>query len=621
MKFLSRLALCAFVVTPLCGCNVAAKKAAEVVVERMEKAASMAASASIDSGYIATLTPLPSGDGLIVCAPVAQGTMKNQINWGTGAARWLQVQVGGAPELGKTPNWGTIDDVRRRQHAPNLQLSGAPALMLGRACGVSHVATATLSGTPENATLAYQLRDVASGKVTGNAQIRGSLAQLNAQLPALAKTLAVSLQAHNVSVNSNGLAPDELAFLGALPHKPRNGATISTAQQARLKNLVAKDVLAGILAQRWCEYRGAKAWQNVADSLAVRAPHNALVWAEIGFTGPMRIVTLKPKLSKLQAQFPNNYLLCKAGVELERGNTQRPLEVAWAEKAVRAAPNNSYAWNDLEDALGNAAQSVRRSRYSNQIGLSDWKKLDALYAKSEAVALQATRVDASDSFAWSGLARAATFNGDSQRAGAALEKALALDPSNGEAWSWGMQMTQPKWSGSTKKFLAFATRAANHSDVFYFPAEDVSHIYQELGQRPQFKTLLQTAMAKNPRNAEVLTELGAIYHYDERSYNKAEKLYRQALAQNPNYGRALSMLGDLTYWVHNDPAGAFELYRRAIAADPRDGYFHANLGRMLALTGRKSAGAAEAKIARDLGFRDTTHPVWEVTGVAPPGRW
>lgn len=616
----SLLLFCGLAILPLCGCSVIAEKAAEVAVKRLG-GTSVRATKSVDAAYVAALTPAKSGPGLVVCEPVAVAALKSQSAWGAGASRWLQVQVGGLPELGQTPLWGVIDDGRRQLKLPDLQLNAAAADKLGRACGVTHVAVGTLSGTPANAVLSYQVRDVAAGKVVGRAQIRGSLAQLNSQLPTLAKNLAATLGVKGGTATQIALSPDEVKFLGTPPLKPNFRRTITAAQQARLKTLVSKDVLAGVMAQRWCEYPNGKEWQNVADTMTKMAPRNALVWGEVAFTGPIRVVTLAPKLKSMQAKFPNNYLLCKAGVELERGNTQRPLEVQWAERAVRAAPGSCYAWCDLEDALGNAAQSLRRSRYSNQISGAQWQTLDGFYQKSRAAALQATKVNPDNSFAWTAVAEAETFGGDQTQAEAALEKALKLDPANGKAWNWGMQMTQPKWSGDGQKFLAFAARAAGHADVFYFPAEDVSHVYQDLNQRPQFKTVLQTVVAKDPRNVEALTELGAIYHYDDRSYKKAETLYRAALKINPAYGRALSSLGDLTYWVHNDPAGAFTLYRAAIAADPRDGYFHANLGRMLALTGRKSSGAAEANLAKKLGFSDRSHPVWEATGVAPPSNF
>ena len=261
-------------------------------------------------------------------------------------------------------------------------------------------------------------------------------------------------------------------------------------------------------------------------------------------------------------------------------------------------------------------------RYSNAIGAGEWKQLDQHYERFQAAAQKATQVNPQDSFAWSTLAEGRDFQRRPPRSPSPLwKKAIALDPNNGSAWRWGLQLSQEKWFGSDKQFIAFVQRAAGHADAFAFPADDVGAVYARLKMRGPLKAVYQTVVAKDPTNVEALTELGGIYHYEDRSYKKAESLYRQALKVNPRHARALSMLGDLTYWVHSDPKGAEALYKRAIAADPKDGYFHANLGRMYALTGRKAQGAAEANAAKKLGFNDRSHDVWNATGVTPPSRF
>ena len=625
MKPSFRLALCGVAALPLLGgCQIVAQKAAEVVIKKMGGTvnAKAGAPAVVDTAYVRSLAPLPSGAGLFVCEPVPAAALQNSANWGAGAARWLQVQVAGLPELGQTPLWGVPENARIRLGYADLKLDAKRADALGKSCGISHVAVGTLSGTPAAAILTYQLRDVKSGKVVGTAKISGPLDKLNAQLPALARQLMGQLKLKAAPPTQIALSSDEVAFLGAPRLKATyRGDTLAPAAQARLKTLVVKDPLAGVMAQRWCDYPDDPSWQSVADTLLKQAPNNALVWGETAFRGPIRIVPVSPKLAALQSKYPANYLLAQAGVALERGNRARPQQVSWAEQGARIAPQNSYAWVDLSDALGDQAQSIRRSRYSNEISSADWSKLNALYAKSHAAALQATKVAPADANAWAEVAESATFDNDSAGANAALETAIKLDPRNGEAWKWGMQMTQPKWSGDTNGFIAFATRAASHADVFYFPANDVSHVFESAGQRQTFKGILQTVVAKDPNNEEALAELGAIYHYDDRSYKKAEALYRQALKVNPNYGRAMSYLADLTYWVHNDPKGAEALYKQAIVADPKDGYFHANLGRLYALTGRQAQGVAEANAAKQLGFSDSSHPVWSATGVSAPRVW
>lgn len=628
MKRSFRLALCgvAALSLPLVGgCQIVAQKAAETVIKKMGGTVGAAdrAPATIDAAYIQSLKPLPSGAGLIVCEPVPVAALQSSANWGAGAARWLQVQVAGQPELGKTPLWGVPENARIRLGYSDWKLDAKRADALGQSCGVSHVAVGTLSGTPAAAILNYQLRDVKSGKVVGTAKISGPIDKLNAQLPALAKQLATQLKVKAALPTKIGLSADEVAFLGTPKLKASYRADVlAPAAQTRLKSLASKDPLAGIMAQRWGGYKDdEKLWQNVADNLLKAAPNNALVWSETANMDAIRIVPVSEKLAALGQKYPNNYLLLQAQSTLEKGNRARPLQLSWAEKAVRAAPESSFAWGSLADAYGDSAQSLRRSRYSNQISGAEWTKLNGFYARFQSAATKATQVEPRDTFAWATLAEAASFNSDSQTAETALEKALALDPRNGYAWRWGMQMTQPKWSGDMNKFVAFATRAASHADDFDFPAEDVSNVFTSAGERPAFKGILQTVVAKDPKNYEALTELGAVYHYDEQSYKKAEALYRQALKANPKYARAMSTLGDLTYWVHSDPKGAEALYKSALVITPKDGYIHANLGRLYALTGRKAQGVAEANLAKQNGFSDKSHGVWDATGVKAPGRW
>ena len=627
MKPSFRLALCgvAALALPLAGgCQIVAQKAAEAVIKKMGGSIQGAdrSSATVDTAYIQSLQPLPSGAGLIVCEPMPAPALQSSANWGAGAARWLQVWVAGQPELGKTPLWGVPENARIRLGFPDLKLDAKHADALGKSCGTSHVAVGALSGTPAAATLTYQLREVKSGKVVGTAKISGDLKSLNAQLPALARQLAKQLKIKAPLPTKIALSADEVAFLGTPKLKATyRGEQLKPADFARLQTLAGKDALGAMMAQRWGDYNDEKVWDNLADSLIKNAPNNALAWGETAYWGPSRLAPNGVKLAALQTKYPNNYLLAQAGFGVESDKKTGPLQISWAEKAVRAAPGNSYAWSDLAKSYSHVAELLRRSRYSRDISGAEWKKLHVFYARYQAAALKATQVEPRDTYAWSTLAQAASFNSDSQTAEIALEKSLKLDPRNSQAWDWGMEMTQPKWSGNINDYVAFATRAANHAADFEFPARDVKDVFAANGQDGAVRGILQTVVAKDPENAEALTELGAIYHYEDRSYKKAEALYRQALRANPNYALASSTLGDLTYWVHNDPKGAEALYQKAIASDPKDGYFHANLGRLYALTGRQAQGVAEANAAKQLGFSDSSHPVWSATGVKAPGRW
>ena len=627
MKSSVFLALCGVLALPLLGgCRMLAQKAAEAVMQEMGGTVNATdradrAPATVDRAYIQSLKPLSSGAGLLVCEPIAGTAMASQSAWGAGAARWLQVQVAGQPELGTTPLWGVPENARIRLKLPDLKLNGKRADALAQSCGASHVAVATLGGTPANATLTYQLREVKSGKIVATAKISGEPKSLNAQLPRLARQMANALKIKANLPTQIALSPDDLIFLGTPKlQKCYRTDVMGPAAQTRLKTMAIKDPMAAILAQNWCKFDSEKSEQNAVNAMLKMAPNNALVWSQAA-REPIQIVAKSAQLAELQRKFPNNALLLDAQRSLEQGNQARSLQVRWAEKAVRAAPKSSLAWNELCEANSDSAHQLRRGRAARDISSADWVKLNRFYARSQAAAIKATQVEPRDTTAWAKLAQAATFNNDPKGAEAALEKSLALEPRNDFAWVWGMEMMQPKWSGDAVKFVNFAIRAASHAADFDFPAEDVSYVFTEANARGDFKTVLEIVVAKDPRNYQALTELGAIYHYEDRSYPKAEQLYRQALKVNPRYDRAMSTLGDLTYWVHNDPKGAEALYLSAIAINPKDGYYHANLGRMYALTGQNARGVAEAELAKKWGFSDRSHPVWSATGVSPPSRW
>jgi Flp pilus assembly protein TadD len=568
------------------------------------------------AGYIASLKPLASGNGVLIFEPVATPSVQSLADWGSGASRWLQVQVGGQGELGKTPSWGIQWFLQRHLNINPLRLSDKQALEAGRIAGVTHIVVGDVAGKPERPTLHYALLAVATKKKVGEWRLTGSPAQLAAKLPQTARQMAQTLGVKTPQAAPQvTLTADELAFLGRQPIHTGFRRKTPAADQARLKALAPKDALAGITVQRICEFDNAP---SLATTLSKQAPKNALVWNEIATCNPEGLMTLHGGLESLSLKYPNNYALARARTKAESGNKMRLVQVQWAETAVKASPGNVYAWIDLADAQGDAAQEIRKGKYSRQMTWQESQQVNAIYPKAMAAAQKATQVEAQESYAWSELAEAATFEGDSNLANSALQKAIALDSRNSDAWSWGMQMTQTKWGGTMQGYTAFIQQAAQHADQFEFDAGDATSVFTNDGQHAALKPILQTVVAKDPQNVEALMELGAIYHYEDRSYRKAEELYKQALAINPNDSRSNSALGDLTYWVHHDPAGAEALYRRGIAGNPRDGYVHANLGRLYALTGRMPQAVAEAQQAKALNFSDSTHPIWQATGVTPP---
>jgi tetratricopeptide (TPR) repeat protein len=76
--------------------------------------------------------------------------------------------------------------------------------------------------------------------------------------------------------------------------------------------------------------------------------------------------------------------------------------------------------------------------------------------------------------------------------------------------------------------------------------KDVDHrlaiLYGEVGKPQKAMEELQKLLASNPRDVDLLNDLGQCY-YDLGSWSQAEKYFRQALDVNPQYQRGWVNLG------------------------------------------------------------------------------
>lgn len=606
------------------GCDATTRVVTEAALRRVasevatNKAERKSLALSGDKAYVASLRPFDSSPGLIVFEPRAANDTMKWAALGAGCSRYLQVHVAGQGALGKTPLWGHVDDMRRRLKYPDLRLDASQARLAATPTGVTRVAVGSISGNAARLTLAYQLIDVASGKVVAITQCNAPAAAMPAQLPILARQMCAKLGVTKPDLPRRvALSSDELSFIGALRWKFQHGEKFGPGQEAQLKALAPKDALSGILAQRHCSYPDGKSWGQVATDLLKNAPNNALVAGEIGWIGASRWAQHAPQLAALSKKYPHNYLVSTANMTFARSQQARDVELKWAENSTRSSPKNPLPWIDLALAISNISDDIRQSRYSNQISFSEWNKLGSLYSRNYSVALKSTEVDPQCQYAWSQLSRAAAFGGDGVLAETALWKSLKLDPGNEEAYDWGIQLCMPKWGGDAASVLKMATFAASNAEKTHIDVNQISLGLTETNQHGAFRGILKTILAKDPVNVGALTELGSIYNYDDRNFGPAEALYKKALKLDPDYVRANIAYGDLKLVIQKKPKAAEVLYRRAVAAQPYKGENHAYLGRCLAEGGNKAAGIAEANKAKALGFHDPSHHVWGATGVSP----
>ncbi len=566
--------------------------------------------------YVQALTPQISGAGLVVFDAVCDAPADHA--FAAGLTRWLHLHSAGQPAFGQTAPWGMFRNLEGPLGVSNARLGGKKAVEGAKYLGATHFVTSRLRRLSAGKfRLELSLNPTKTPAKTTTLQAAGTEAEIITALPSLAAQLVKTVGGKAVALPKTALSPADFALLGKYPHKLKYEETVAPADAKRLLALQAKDALAALVAGRLAfgSQSDSGAWFENARILARLAPQNSLAWSDIANQDEARLTPYATSIEKLAAKYPRNALLAFTEMKLADEKNNDAVEVQHAERAVRAAPRNSLMWQFLADAHGDQAQNIRRSRYSRDIKSSEWQKLDAIYANGYASALQATQLAPKDALAWADLADAATFV-DTDLGLAALDTALKLDPNNPLALSWGMQLTQTKWTGDIEKYVAFARDAATRADKFDFNAFHVINVLREAGRTQDLVWILETAHKKAPKNASVSAELGQWYHYNDRNYAKARPLYKSALQIDPRNASALNGLADLTYFLDSNNVEAERLYRLAYKLRP-DGYNAANLGRFLALTGRKSEGVKMANEAKSLGFSDANHQVWGATGVSP----
>jgi tetratricopeptide (TPR) repeat protein len=584
------------------GCGVAPVVRTVVETAREVRNTQRSVSTTVDESYAQTLVPNASqiptkngvtpSPGLVVAEPVSQKASADAVDFGTGCARWLHLHVGGHGELGQTPLWGQIADARDVLPHTDLRLTKTDAARFATLVGVTHVAIGSISGNNARAALSYQLYQTRPKfQAVGSPLVaQGTREQIVQKLPQLASSMAKSLGVRSPRVAAPRITSADFALLGRVPWKAKFAKPVAPGTVTRLVALSAQEPLAGVLFLRSGKPRANKTeLAKTLSNLMKTAPQNTIAVADVTRFYMADIVPHEKAVSGLRARFPRNYLAATSEMQMQLEAGDWALAQTAAESAVRAAPQSARAWLDLNDVIGDYAQSVRDSKYSSQMTASERSTVYALYPQQLSAAVRASQLTPQDSHVWSEVASAASFNGNAALADKALWKAHALDKSNNDVYRWGLQMYQPKWSGDHKKLLQIARLAVQHGDPDDFPARSLVNAIYYGGLKNQREELLTAAIKRSPKSVIANYEYGALYHYDKANYKTAEKHYRIALAGDPQYARALGSLGDLYFFVKNDRPGAGRLYQQAVANAPGDTALSDKLKRYKESTSANSA--------------------------------
>lgn len=548
------------------GCNVVR------MARSIEQFTKQQTSTKVDESYAQSLTPIQAGPGLVVCEPVARNVSEDTATFGAGCARWVHLHASGHGELGQTPLWGVVADARQLLPRNDLRLTSSDATRFADLAGVTHLALGTISSGPNNSsTLSYQLYQAHPKlqAVGAPVAIKGTHEQIVNALPQLAHTLAQRLGVKSPRVPVPQVTAGELTLMGRAPWKAQG--PVDPKIVAQLAALAKREPLAGVLFLRSGSSRkDEKQLTATISNLMTKAGGNTVVVADVARFFINEIPAYQKVIANNHARFPNNYLLATTDMKWQQKAGQWIPAQSAAEDAVRAAPQSARAWLDLSELLSDYAQSIRQGKYYATMNARERQAVSQIYPQRLSVAWHATQLAPQNSYAWSALARAATFEGRDSMADSALWKAHALDKSNNEVYSWGLQMYQPKWGGDKTKLLQIARLAVQYADPDDFPGRNLSDAIFHGGIEEYREELLTAAILRSPKNVVVNYEVGAIYHYNKASYRKAEKYYRIALAGDPKYPRALASLADLYFFVKHDTPTAGRLYRQAVALAPND---------------------------------------------------
>jgi len=523
----------------------------------------------LSRAFAEELKPIPNGPGVQICEPIAAaGTDATLADFGAGCGEWLQWAMGFHPELGQTPLWQLSDRAQEELHVPRLRLSLSQGAGLVRVMGVTHTALGRISGTPQRCALTYQLYALPAQKPIGTSlKLVGSETEVIAQLPQAARTLLSGLGVVKTHVPASvGATPAELTATGHYPwyydQKP------TEAEQKQINALGQRFPLAALLSFEHLQGVTVQAREEAARHLLEQTSGNFLVFGSVASHSPGSTEDFIRFMNIQAAVFgaSNNQALAYWMAPLKPGVEDA---VRTSQRLVRLGPRSSTVWYLLAQAYGEQAGSIRKGQYFDALSAEEAKTVTSLYPRWVYAAVQATTLDPSYQKAWSELAEAATFAGDSERADGAFWKAYALDKSDMNLYMWGLEMYQEKWGGDPKTLA----KVAHLTMVAPFPPDanfyGLSTELREAGFLTEAKAMNARAIVQararvrlHPKDSEAHTSLGS-FMLEQQQYDEAEAELKTAIQLEPDSEKAHYQLGKI-YQIYNRWPEAIAQYREGV---------------------------------------------------------
>ena len=594
------------------------------------------------------LTPLPSGPGIVVCEPSAQGSAEDLVDFGAGCSRWLYFTVGGSADLGQTPSWGAVDGVRKELAKPSLRLGVDDAIRLGRLLGATHVAVGEIGGIAAKCHLTFQLWGIDSHKPVGGVlSAAGSESEVIKGLPAMANQIRQALGlAPGPEPPAPAASPEEIAFLGKVPRLA--DVLEPEADLRRLESLAPRVPLAGMLdlaassADPVRDLPEPYAVDLATDTLASQSGDNLMVYAELCFFGPNALYAYRAHVLENARRYPTSGLAQYAVACLHSDLGERQDAVTAAVQLVRCAPHSARAWRTCAWIIGDRAESIRKARVAGDIDEATWATLRVLYRQWVLCARQAVTLDPLFVWGWLSAATAMTFESDEGAPNAYwTAMKLAHQDEFDAVYTWGLEMFQPKWGGDPASLTRVAQAAAACPYLQVSDARDVSNSLKNAGFEGLAAPIVgqvvsrgREQVARKPDDPLAHRALaialdatgdgkGALHEYAERvrlapDESRAHYEYGYALARLDMDNDALN---EFNRAVVIDPhnlrarcqALAQSIFRRQVdQADrqarellqlcPRDAWAHETAGDLAYIGGHPDEAAGDYREAADLAY-------------------
>jgi tetratricopeptide (TPR) repeat protein len=535
--------------------------------------------------------------GVVVCDPVPSGGVGSDADFGAGCSKWIQFQAGGQPDMQRMTHW--MDHYRAAHELghEDLQLSKTEAPWLAKALGVTHAAVGSITDSAGNLTLTYDLIAVPSGKAVGKPlSITGTREQIIAALPQMAASIAVRLGILHPSIPATvELSAADLETVG----RARWGASdkLSNADAARLDALAAQSPLACLTSAYSMPRRRAGTLAARLEQLLKLAPGNQYSLASMAYIDADELRADQPLIAQFAKEHPNSYLArwtSHVSNRLLQHDAEAQRDLVALE---RINPNNPSVWLTVTRVAQEKADRIRRGRIAVAIRPEEWSQLQPLYQEEFAAASKSVALDPKYGHGWNELAIAATVVDKPAVADDALWKAVQLGFNPWEAYSWGLQMYQPKWSPNTVKLEQLATQAAALPDASFHIGE-IQDALQQSGLQDYARSLstnlmakVQSDLAQHPNDPDALYAAG-VFFYAQGVYGRAVPALQKVLAVEPDNLDARADLAE-AYDRTGDIRKSEIEYRAVLEQQPYRWGIHYHMGLALKKRGKFSEAIDE----------------------------